>query len=126
MEIPKAAIVPFLDDLHRERFYAMVADDETAKGDAERYQLFYVITGCDFLYRIRERIYDTKEHRLVALEQDNSGYPSHARKMLTRAMHLYNGSNADIPTVELMRSLDAGNTKIMMYALGLYAHLYSI
>ena len=126
IDIPKATQVPFLDDMHRARFYELLAEDKTRKGDVERYQLFYVISGCDFLYKIRERLYDPKGHRLIALEQDSSDYPSHARKMLTRAMHMFNQANPDIPTVDLMWSLDAGNTKVMMYALGIYGHLYSI
>ena len=106
----------------QKRFYSLLAEDNTRKGDVERLQLFYVLACNNSLWNVVSRIYNTKLHQLVEGWEDTCD--GSALKMLKRSVHLYNSHNEDIPTVRLFWGLDESNSRIMNNAQRIYCNQF--
>lgn len=104
---------------HRQRFEDMVFEDNTAEWDMERRSFFFILSGNDELYSVKDKIYDCSRHRLKGTAFRNRGYlSSGTSNLLKLAVNLYNGHgfrNLDPYTV--MVSLDRRNRRLVMDAL---------
>lgn len=101
-----------------QRFFGLLKADNTAPGDMERCQLFYVLARTNALWEQSARIYDIKTHGLK--KGWNTIFDGTFGKMLTRAAHLYNSHNEDISTVKLFWGMDEYNSETMINAQRIY------
>ncbi|MCH3962270.1 MAG: DUF6075 family protein [Solobacterium sp.] len=56
--------IDFISNEHQKRFEELIEKDRTSIGNNERRQLFYVIAGCDDLWKVKDKIYDFTNHEL--------------------------------------------------------------
>ena len=104
------------------RFWGLIKADNTATGDVERYQLFYVMARTEEIWNVSGRIYDVNEHCLK--DGWDKLFDNTFGKMLKRAAHLYNPGNEDIDTVILFWGMDEYNKKTMANAQLMYLELF--
>ena len=112
-----------MENVHEQRFFTLIKNDNTEKGDVERFQLFYTIARTDELWNVVGKIYDTNSHSLKTGWRDAS-YGTFS-KMLQRAAHLYNQNNEDIDTVKLFWGMDDYNSQTMINAQMIYCGLWN-
>ncbi|WP_052210450.1 DUF6075 family protein [Thermoanaerobacter sp. YS13] len=99
----------FISKAHEQRFFELLARDNTRKEDIERQSLFYLLSGIDSLYYEEgklsvEEIYDFSEHTikpecLAGLTQ----LTREERKLIALAFNLYN--NFSITPLEAFHGL---------------------
>lgn len=101
--------IDFISNEHQKRFEELIEKDRTSIGNNERRQLFYVIAGCDDLWKVKDKIYD----------YDPRYFSSSLLNIYCRSLHLYNFHRKDIPTADLS-GLDREHKKIAVNALCIY------
>lgn len=106
-----------------QRFFGLLKADNTASGDTERLQLFYVLARTDALWEKATRIYDTEKHCLK--KGWDEIFDGTFGKMLQRAAHLYNSQNEDIDTVKLFWGMDSHNSETMINAQMIYCNQFN-
>ena len=106
----------FCNEQHEQRFYAMLARDQTGSGDRERKAMFYILSGNPELYDHVPQIYNYQAHRLCPNSSDKLGYMcSSSRKLLKLSIHLYNSyAPCDQTPYDFLGSLDSQNLDIAL------------
>ena len=108
----------FLNQIHEERFNNLIELAKTPDYDTERKAFIYIISSCDNLYKIREKLYDFEADfpRFVDLEELELD-PAMS-KLVYIAFSLYNGHNPDTYSlVDLFRRFDDDAFNIAVNAL---------
>ena len=109
--------IDFISNEHQKRFEELIEKDRTSIGNNERRQLFYVIAGCDDLWKVKDKIYDFTNHELGMY--DPRHLSSSLLNIYRRSLHLYNFHRKDIPTADLS-GLDREHKKIAVNAMCIY------
>ena len=119
--------VDFYNEEHHQNFLHMIEEDQTRKGDVERYGFFYVISGSDYLYSIRQRLYNPTEH-IIAFDSVEEAADiidnHHIFYLFRRALHLYNSYHEDISTHKLLSGLDKKNAFLVINCEKIISQVY--
>jgi hypothetical protein len=107
-----------------QRFFGLLKADDTAPGDVERFQLFYVIARTEDIWNQSARIYDVNNHCILEGWDEIFNNDSSLGKMLRRSMHLFNSYHKDVSTVKLFWGLDDYNSETMNNAQMIYCGLW--
>lgn len=123
--------IDFSNELHKERFYELMKEDNANPSDNERKALFYIISGNEELYIQRKKVYNFINHQ-IELENYLEGkimLSGGTSKMIYLGYHLYNGFsfkkidanriNDDLSINDIFGGLDLENYPICINAINI-------
>lgn len=111
----------YLNKDHEQRFYKLMAEDNTNVYDKERQSLLYILAGNGDLYQKKNGIYDTKTHCIIpclskkGVKVDLSGG---AKALVKLGFNLYNGMKQKESSIcDIFWNLDEQNQRLALNAI---------